>query len=170
MMAIMLPKCHHPHHVPSMNEAPTLSCVIIFVFSFIQDQVNQLLGHFIHFVSINQSPNYPLSFKDDPRKKFLGLSVIWQKNCMSNSQRCKLYESLSCESSAHSFLNELHCSDIGRSAAQELCRIVCREAKTEWEAANTRRCSYIVCQDRHTYKHFYTYATLSSKTDHRSQS
>ena len=37
MMAIMLPKCHHPHHVPSMNEAPTLSCVIIFVFSFIQD-------------------------------------------------------------------------------------------------------------------------------------
>ena len=56
---------------------------------------------------------------------------------MSDSKRCKLYESLSCESSAHSFLNELHCSDIGRSAAQELCRIVCREAKTEWEAANT---------------------------------
>ena len=86
-------------------------------------------------MSINQCPNYPLSFKDDP--KFLGLSVIWQTNCMSGSKRCKLYESLSCESSAHSFLNELHCSDVGRSASQELCRIVCREAKTEWEAANT---------------------------------
>ena len=112
-------------------------------------------------MSINQCPNYPLSFKDDP--KFLGLSVIWQTNCMSGSKRCKLYESLSCESSAHSFLNELHCSDVGRSASQELCRIVCREAKTEWEAANTRRCSNIARQHTHTY-------SLSSKTDHTAQS
>ena len=89
---------------------------------------------------------------------------------MSDSKRCKLYESLSCESSAHSFLNELHCSDIGRSAAQELCRIVCREAKTEWEAANTRRSALTLFAKTDTHTNTYTlmpHCLLKLSTGHR---
>ena len=73
---------------------------------------------------------------------FVGL-LVWISSCK------KLYAWFSCESSVHSYKNELHCG-IGSTAAEELCRIVCPSAKSEWESANTRRC-YIVQQLTHIH-------------------
>ena len=56
-------------------------------------------------------------------------------------KKYKLHAFSSCESSVHSYKNELHCG-IGSNAAEEWCRIVCPSAKREWEAANARRSWY----------------------------
>ena len=137
-----------------------------------------MLAHFIQRVRINlkwtvgvcfscASSNYssqnklysigPSSAKDYVRKhRFI---ACFNNDLHGFSQPLReLYAWFSCESSVHSLRNELHCG-IGSNAPEELCRIVCPSAKSEWEAPNARRCRNIARKNILKY-------TLSSKRDH----